>query len=158
MPLVAGDSGEILVAFVASVQDFRLLVHGLTMTLQVVIVLQIFIANVAGVHPSRNEGHGLSRKWGMRLRSLGSRESAPSMMVNNITRGDRKWDDRSLPIASPQGRNHLSYLSLIPRDLWTWVLRLRWLVHHLAHLRKLRKLPPNTRSSVLLSLTVRGKK
>ena len=95
----------------------------------------------------------------MRLRSLGARESMPPMMVNDISPRRQKME-RSLNTDrhSPAATLHLSYLSLIPRDLWTWVLRLRWFVHQLAHLRELRKLPPNTRSSVLLSLTVRGKK
>ena len=47
VPLVTGDGGEILVTLVASVQNLSLLVDGLAMTLQIVIVLQIFVANLA---------------------------------------------------------------------------------------------------------------
>lgn len=55
VPLVTGDGGEIFVALVATVQNLGFLVDGLAMTLQVIIVLQIFVAKLASEDSGRNQ-------------------------------------------------------------------------------------------------------
>ena len=47
MSLVAGDGGEIFVALVAAIENLGLFVHRLSVTLQIVIVLQILVADFA---------------------------------------------------------------------------------------------------------------
>ena len=47
MPAIIGDAGKVFVAFVASVQNTRFLVHGGFVPLQIVTALQILIANLA---------------------------------------------------------------------------------------------------------------
>ena len=47
MSLVAGDGGEIFVALVAAIENLGLFMHRLSVTLQIVIVLQILVADFA---------------------------------------------------------------------------------------------------------------